>query len=169
MKRCPSCTASTRSASPAAPRPHNAPPGWLRPDLRGIHFWSSQQMIENCFRYEFEAVFPNALGFSVMGADVVNRYGSHHLMASMPSVVVGRDNEMEIFRQKIAYWRITRGQHSYLLEASSETGDFSSTKVRKALDTKSQTEVRRLCSRQVAEYLLETDLRIYTRWPTPAA
>lgn len=129
---------------------------WLKPDERGVHVGSCWRLDEQYTKAEIQQVWPGAICFCVMGADVVSRWHtsgwrSFDAASGYNLVVVGRAGMMD--RATEDQFKSWDGRNRFYYVQTLD-GDFSSTRVRQAMEKRDIAELQQLCHESVASYLL---------------
>lgn len=122
---------------------------WLRPDGRGVEVGNAWGLDDWYTRADMHSIWPESVGFVVMGADVMS-YNWRKLKNGDNVVVVGRAGTDSAMEEEFQRW----DGHGGFYYVETLPGLFSSTRVRQALETQDEQELRELCHAKVSDYLL---------------
>mmetsp|Transcript_28816 Transcript_28816/g.79422 ORF Transcript_28816/g.79422 Transcript_28816/m.79422 type:complete len:221 (+) Transcript_28816:188-850(+) len=120
--------------------------GWIKGDGRGVRYTSGQRMI-NGIANEYRGV----TFFIVKGADLAERYGVRY--GGAPQIFVGR----------AGCPLLADGPGTFSVAAAEDTGDFSSTKLRRALEARDAAALERLAGKDVAAFLRDLPVHAWRR------
>lgn len=146
-------TTSLTLACESAP----GPPGWLKPDFRGVDFLSAGRMIQKLIEDEM----PGVTVFTVVGADTVAKLCQNGSKFLRPMVVVGRAGSSSKVVREAAENSEAAGAAVYYVDEL--PGVVSSARAREALLADDEKAVKALCPAKAAEYLFENRMELYRK------
>lgn len=112
---------------------------WIVGDADGVCYNSGGRMASVMRKQR-----PDVTAFNVKGADLAEKYGA--MYGNMPTVWVGREG---------CFLPEEGKGPTFAVAVDEETGDFSSTRLRQALEIRDSKALRHLCGEAVTAYLLD--------------